>query len=273
MVDNQISPQKKFSTDLDPDIGETTEVSWVPPKNLTYEKWEQIGATLQTVNRSVKFWLGDWLNAGEAKYGESYTQAIIMTDSALETLKKYKAIAQRISVEDRIADLSWTHHFTVAYLPQDEHKPLLQLADFHGLTSRQFRQVIELPDEERAHLIDLWVNFDDQFEHTQTLMALRTMEKFGTIYLPDEEEDEDNDDGTDQDGESEETEDHQVILDGDEYKYETNAGDKVYEFWENIGMPLVHTDQKQAEWKGIRVVAILDEDGDPLLLWDMVSVT
>jgi hypothetical protein len=267
MVENEISTQKKFSTDIDPNIGETTEVSWTAPEGMDYDAWSTMGCTLQTVHRSMRWWLGDWLNHGDAAYGEMYTQAILATDSAVETLKKYKAIAQRIRKEDRMADLSWTHHFVVAYLPQDEHGPLLSIAEFHGLTSREFRTVCELPDDERAHLIDLWLNFDGP-DHQQTLTTLRTLEKFGTIYLPEEEEDEDNIDGPDSDGE---TTEHDIVIDGEEIKYNQNSGDRVFDFWKKR-FPLRFADDVSAEWEGIRVVAVMDEDGDPLLLWDMVSV-
>jgi hypothetical protein len=268
VTENQISPQKNSEADLAENIGFTDETSWTPPENMCYEEWQRIGNTLQQLDRSIAFWTGDWLNAGESKYGEKYAQAITVTGNALETLKKRAAVAKRIPAEIRIATLTFTHHFYAAYIPESEREPLLQMADFFGMTSRQFREAVSLPDDERAHLVDLWVNFDGP-DHPQTLMALRTLEQFGTIYLP-EEEDEDNTDGPDQDGEVVE---HQVILDGDEYKYETSAGDQIYDFWKKTGVPLVFTDQKQAEWNGIRVVAILNEDGNPMLLWDMVSVS
>ena len=265
MVENQILAQKNFVAEVDPDIGETTEVSWTPPNDMTEQSWTTIGFTLQTVYRSMRWWLGDWLNHGDAAYGETYAQAIIMTDSALETLKKYKAVAQRIRKEDRIAELSWTHHFYVTYLPVDEHGPLLSIAHFHDITSRAFRQVVELPDDERAHLIDLWLNFDGP-DHPQTLMALRTLEIHGTIYLP---EDEDEEDGA---VEEDKEESYDTVIDGEEYKYKTNTGDQVFDYWVAQGVPLIHSTYQAAEWKGLRVVAVLDEKGDPLLMWDMIGV-
>ena len=159
MIKNQILAQKKLPTDSDEElatnIGETTEVSWIPPENLTYDQWERIGNTLQQLNNSIAFWTGDWLNHGEARYGEKYTQAIRLTGSALETLKKRAAVSKRVPVEIRIPSLTFTHHFYVAYTPENQRGTLLKIADFHGLTSRELRQVTDLPDDERAHLIDL----------------------------------------------------------------------------------------------------------------------
>lgn len=272
MVENQILPQEKFPPTVDEEIGETTEISWTAPEGLEYDKWTNIGCTLQTVNRSMRWWLGDWLNHGEATYGETYAQAILVTDSALETLKKYKAIAERVRKEDRLPGLSWTHHFCVAYLPQQEHHELLQLAFFVGLPSRDFQQVCKLPDDERKQLVDIFMNIDEPDEHyALTRAALETVREFGTIYLP-EEDDEDNADGQDQDGESEGSVEHEVVVDDKEYRYNTDAGADVLDFWSDKGVPVLFGNEKVTEWKGIRVMAVADEDGNPLLLWDMIGV-
>ena len=271
MVENQILPQEKFPPTVDDEIGETTEISWTPPEGMSYESWSTVGCTLQTVYRSMRWWLGDWLNHGDAAYGEMYTQAILVTDSALETLKKYKAIAERVRKEDRLPGLSWTHHFCVAYLPQQEHKELLQLAFFLGLTSRDFQQVCKLPDDERKQLVDIFIDIDAPDEHyALTRAALETVREFGTIYTPDEEVDDENmtqnDTSVTSDG------DHEVVVDDKEYKYNTDAGTDVLDFWSGKGVPVLFGDDRTMEWKGIRVMAVADEDGDPLLLWDMVGV-
>ena len=269
----EISTGKKISPPVEDGIGETTEVSWTAPEDLDYESWSTIGCTLQTVNRSMRWWLGDWMNHGDMAYGETYTQALQATDSSLETLKKYKAIAERVRKDDRIADLSYTHHFCVAYLPQEEHHNLLQLAYALGLTSRDFQQVCKLPEDERKQLVTLFTEFDDwPDEHEHTLNALKSMREFGTIYLPDEEEHEDNADGPDKDGESEGSMEHEVVVDDKEYRYNTDAGADVLDFWSDKGVPVLFGNEKVTEWKGIRVMAVADEDGNPLLLWDMIGV-
>ena len=144
---------------------------------------------------------------------------------------------------------------------------MLLLADFHNLTSRELRLVVDLPDTERAHLIDLWLHFDD-LDHMQTLISLRNLELYGTIYAPDDDE---IDGEVSEDGKNE-SEEHAVLFDGTEYKYSTDAGEAVLEWWRSKGCPIEFCDNRQTEWNGIRVVAVLDENGEPLLLWDMVSV-
>jgi hypothetical protein len=47
---------------------------------LPFERWQSIGETLKQMERSVMWWLGDWLRYGERSYGEIYTQSIEETD-------------------------------------------------------------------------------------------------------------------------------------------------------------------------------------------------
>lgn len=270
MAKSENLPEKKSDETFTVDVAsQTTKVSWTPPDGMNYDQWDQIGYTLQTVNRSLQWWLGDWLRTGESMYGEMYTQAIIVTDSALETLKKYKAVAERVRKEDRVEDLSWTHHFYMAYIPQEYHNSLLRIAEYHSLSSRELKAVAELPDDERKHLCDLWENFDGP-EHGQTLMALRTWREYGSIYLPDGDEDE-NEDKADENQMS--SAEHEVVVDGSHLTYDIDSSaDAVYDYWKARGNPIVFCDEKSVEWEGMRLVSIIGEDGNPILLWDMVSV-
>ena len=140
--------------ELSTEIGETTVTSWKPPANLTYEKWEQIGNTLQTINGSLNWWIGDWLNVGEERYGDTYVQAINATDASVESLKKYKAVSSRIPFSIRKESLSWSHHLNVAYLPEDERSVLLMIANKYGLSSRELKELAIKDAEDRRSVID-----------------------------------------------------------------------------------------------------------------------
>jgi hypothetical protein len=56
--------------------GRLTATGYELPEDLTYERWAAIGQTFQQLERSVGFWLGDWWNNGERKWGELSAQAI-----------------------------------------------------------------------------------------------------------------------------------------------------------------------------------------------------
>ncbi len=119
------------------------EYGLVLPNDLAFHEWELIGKDLQVAHRAILFWLGDWLAYGEHKYGEMYTQAIEVSTYSLETLKKCKAIAERIPRGNRIPELGWSHHMAVAYLPPTERVERLQQAAENNWSRRELQDAIK----------------------------------------------------------------------------------------------------------------------------------
>jgi hypothetical protein len=69
---------------------------------------------LKTAEGSVQFWIGDWLNYGESKYGEKYAQAV--GPEQAETWKNYAWVARSVEMSLRKDILSYKHHEVVAPL-------------------------------------------------------------------------------------------------------------------------------------------------------------
>ncbi len=88
--------------------------------------------------RAGPWWIGDLLNAGEDRFGESFSQMCEGAVSA-EMLNRYASVARRVPIENRVASLSWSAHASVARLPLDLQKRLLQEADRRGWTSEELR--------------------------------------------------------------------------------------------------------------------------------------
>ena len=42
----------------------------------TFEQWLECGDFVKKVNSANHFWIGDWINYGEHKWGEIYSQAL-----------------------------------------------------------------------------------------------------------------------------------------------------------------------------------------------------
>jgi hypothetical protein len=105
-----------------PEVGE-----WQGP--LQFALWCQ---------RAGPWWIGDLLNAGEDRFGESFSQMCEGTVSA-EMLNRYASVARRVPIENRVAGLSWSAHAAVARLPLDLQKRLLLEADRQGWTSDELR--------------------------------------------------------------------------------------------------------------------------------------
>jgi len=126
----------------------------------SFDQWRACGEFLRNANGAVHFWIGDWLNYGEQKYGETYAQAIDGTQYDYQTLSNDKWIASRVEVSRRRENLSFSHHSEVAELDPEEQDELLDLADNQKLNRSEFRKVVrsyklqldlpELTDEERS---------------------------------------------------------------------------------------------------------------------------
>ncbi len=123
--------------------GAIDSVSWTAPSSLTFEQWQEVGRKLQTVSGSVRWWVGDWLNEGERRYGETYTQAIEVTGNKLQYLKDCKWVAAAVEKSLRKDNLTWTHHSYVAKLDRVAMVTLLSYAAEHELSSRELLDAVK----------------------------------------------------------------------------------------------------------------------------------
>jgi hypothetical protein len=88
--------------------------------------------------RAGPWWIGDLLNAGEDRFGETFSQMCEGAVSA-EMLNRYASVARRVPIENRVASLSWSAHAAVARLPLPLQKRLLLDAERHGWNSDELR--------------------------------------------------------------------------------------------------------------------------------------
>ena len=101
---------------------------WQGP--LQYALWCQ---------RAGPWWIGDLLNAGDDRFGESFSQMCEGTLST-EMLSRYASVARRVPIENRRASLSWSAHAAVARLPHARQNRMLLDAERHGWTSDELRE-------------------------------------------------------------------------------------------------------------------------------------
>lgn len=110
---------------------------------IEFEEWEKIGRTLKLFNRSNLWWLADWLNFGERKFGEMYSQALEGTDYDYQTLRHIKATAEKVEMCRRRHNLSFSHHIEVKALEPKDQDKYLKLADEKGWTIAELRGAIK----------------------------------------------------------------------------------------------------------------------------------
>lgn len=110
--------------------------------DVSYEEWTRVGAALQRVEAALSWWLGDWANYGEHRYGERYAQAVEVSEATgqpLGTVRIAQWVSERLPVVRRRTNLSWSHHREVAGLESEIADELLLRAE----------QGEELPNGER----------------------------------------------------------------------------------------------------------------------------
>lgn len=122
--------------------GRLTRTALILPESLEYNEWVRIGDCLKLVEGSVQWWLGDWLNYGERKYGEMYTQAIEETELDYGTLRNIKWIASSVGLSLRNDNLSFNHHKEVAPLPPETQVLFLNKAVNENLSVRELRDEV-----------------------------------------------------------------------------------------------------------------------------------
>ena len=149
------------------------------PEDLSFEEWSGIGSTLQSVEGSIQWWIGDWLNFGERRYGEMYTQAMDATERSYQALADAKWIAGEFEFSCRHENLSWTHHRESASLPHEERADVLSIAENEGWSVRDVRA--EVNRRKSAKSIGAPAPNEDCCGIADLADLLSTGRKFGAI--------------------------------------------------------------------------------------------
>jgi hypothetical protein len=115
----------------------------VLPERLPFDAWERLGHdVLRPMARGVQWWIGDWLNYGERRYGEKYAQAIDATGYDYSTLNGMRWVAERIAIVRRRTSLSWAHHREVAALEPAAQTRWLRTAEREELSRAALRTAL-----------------------------------------------------------------------------------------------------------------------------------
>jgi hypothetical protein len=117
---------------------------------LTLDDWKAAGRLLGHIEKSRNWWIGDWINAYEAGWGEMYNLAQEMTRMDKGTLMNIASVCSRVEISRRNDHLSFTHHTLVAPLPPPKQTYWLNRAKEDQLSVAQLRHAIETKQDEPA---------------------------------------------------------------------------------------------------------------------------
>lgn len=109
---------------------------------INYEEWERIGFDLFRIQGAWQWWVGDWINYGEKKYGETHKAAIEVTGKTYGSVRNVASIANCFELSRRRDNLSWSHHAEVAGLEVEEQDRLLDRAEQDGWSRNKLREEV-----------------------------------------------------------------------------------------------------------------------------------
>lgn len=112
-------------------------------KRPSYADWASIGAFLQQCEKSIAWWVGDWLVYGETNFDEKVYQAVEATGLEAETIKQYAWVAENVPARNRVAELSFSHHRAVADVTEVKQVMWLKRAVRDELNVKDFVAAIQ----------------------------------------------------------------------------------------------------------------------------------
>lgn len=130
--------------------GAVTDTALVLPPDLSYPEWEEAGRRLQRWEKSLQWWIGDWLVYGEDHFPDRYSQALEATEYAYRTLANCAYVARAIPGPSRRRELTFSHHSEVASLPAAERELVLDQAESEGWNRYQTRHAAKRAAAERT---------------------------------------------------------------------------------------------------------------------------
>jgi hypothetical protein len=116
-----------------------TSVAWKAGSEIDLAEWIAAGRKLGTLSRCNKWWLGDWIRYGNARFGERYARAAAITGYDVQSLMNMVWVASRFEISRRREILSWSHHETVASLEHDVQEQWLDRATEEKLSVADLR--------------------------------------------------------------------------------------------------------------------------------------
>lgn len=122
---------------------EFTTTSLKLPEKLSFDHWARIGRQLQLADLAVQWWIGDWLNYGEPRYGEKYAQAIEEFGRKKQTLMNYAYVARAIEPSRRREIVDFSTHAEVASLEPEDQDKLLAKAAKENMSKASVRREAE----------------------------------------------------------------------------------------------------------------------------------
>ena len=116
-----------------------TPCALVLDRETSLEEWEGPVRSLEAMQRSINWWLGDAVVRGEELFGDDVFQ-VFSDGVSVDLLTRCATVSREFPMAERNLALSWTHHFAVCGLPKPLQRALLSKAAVNNWGSGEFRE-------------------------------------------------------------------------------------------------------------------------------------
>ena len=111
----------------------------LPKSKVPIDRWLEYGAEILEVRGALRWCIGDWLNYGEIKYGDMYTQAYTLFGEYEESsVRHMRRVAEAIPLVRRRTSVSWSSHAEIASRLVEEQEQWLDELEM-GMTRAELR--------------------------------------------------------------------------------------------------------------------------------------
>jgi len=114
----------------------------VTDPEMTVERVAEVLDRIRGMRDAGSWWTGDLIRFSEARHGEKYAQAVDATGLSIGRLMIIVSVCERVAPERRRAELSFSHHETVAALEPAAQSEWLEVAVRSGWSKEQLREAL-----------------------------------------------------------------------------------------------------------------------------------
>jgi len=156
----------------------TDDRGMILPDKLSFDDYEKVGKSLAGLagftHLRLPWLVGDWMNYGEAKFGEKCAQAVEFTGMSWGTLSNWSYTARNVPRPVRNPNLGISHHHEVAPIKDpSRQQELLGMAEELGWTKHKLREAVKGPTEQKKkdnpHRM---VTFEEWYSENEETLAL-----------------------------------------------------------------------------------------------------
>lgn len=148
----------------------TTEVSMTLPPTMKFEDYDKIGRSLAGISDfsslRLPWYIGAWLNYGEDRFPDRYSQAIHFTGLSYQTLCNYSYTDRHVPVHVRRPKLGISIHHEIASIKDTEKQDeILRAAEENGWNKAEVRAAVKGKAPQKA-LPDKMPSFREEKEES-----------------------------------------------------------------------------------------------------------